>query len=125
MARADKMYNKSPRLARDAETGKVKLSKEKIASKEQAPDGDDGYEGIPTGLPLSARHAMDRQQLYSRFETDHAAHDYGKNSKADKASIFERHVKDLKELYKKHHAEVKTDKSALAAESIPNKKDGE
>jgi len=113
--RADKMYGNSPKLKRD-ESGKVGISKDAAkASVENS--GTKGVEagGKEDGMPSHARHSLERNQLFSKFEVEHAASDYG--SKGDKTEMYDRHAKEFKDLYKKHSKEMSPGMAAASKET--------
>lgn len=99
MSTASKMYKKSPRLERDAETEKLKVS--------ARPDEDKGegmqQEGSPEGIPTHIRHAIERRDVHSRHENEHMVHDHGR---ADKAEVHKRHQEEIKTMHKRHEKEM-------------------
>lgn len=94
MAKSDKLYNKSPKIERDSESGKVGIKKPTKADAEDM--GIEGNElpGAGDGMPvITHEEAMD------------AMHD--------------RHINEMKDMHKRHAKEV----SEFMKKSIANKED--
>ena len=103
MARHERMYKKKPHLERD-EDGHMSV-KEKEADKEQS--GTDGVkmtEHHGEGLPMHARHAHERREMYNRHEIEHATHEAtgGKSKK----EMHKRHEIDAKDMHGRHEKEI-------------------
>lgn len=96
MARGEKMYRNSPKMERDVESGKMKVTKPESA----APELNDADQGIP----VHVRHAMERQDVAMRHEREHAMVDYGKSG--DKGEMLSRHQQEMKEIHKRHMKEM-------------------
>lgn len=96
MSRAEKMYDKTPELKRDDESGKVGVKKSEAKSARVS----DGTEGIP----IHARHAMERRDVHHRHETEHMMHDHG--SGGSKAELHARHLKEMGDMLKRHEKEI-------------------
>lgn len=102
MSKGERMYKDSPTLKRDEESGKMGVTKaEKKASRVE--DGTDGMAEHEEGLPAVARHVMERRDMHSRHEAEHAIHDHGKGG--DKEEMHTRHEKEHKEMHSRHEKE--------------------
>lgn len=122
MSKAKKMYDSPPTTERD-EGGKLKVKKAEKSNAVQA-----GIDGMPQGtespeMPMPARHAMAREQMHGRHETEHAAHDYGKGG--DKSEMHERHHAEMKSLHKAHEKEMKSGVAREGGKAEPTKKSPE
>lgn len=104
MAKADKMYKSAPKMERDGEDGKMKVTK---AEKESARTND-GTEGMPIhemgATAPHIRHSMERGMMHHRHETEHTMHDNGKTG--DKKDMHVRHIKEMSDMYKRHEKEL-------------------
>lgn len=97
--KAEKMYKDPPSLEQ-GDDGKVRVKKKEASDKDvdasaKAADVD--------GMPLHARQAMERRDMYGRQEDEHAMHDNGAGG--SKAEMFARHQAELKDMAKRHEKE--------------------
>lgn len=97
--RTDKMYGNSPKMDRD-ETGKMDVKKhpDPKESKEAGTEGE-----VREGVPVHARHAMERLDMHHRHEHEHHTHDHGEHG--DKKEMHERHLKEHRDMMKRHEKE--------------------
>lgn len=102
-SKAEKMYKSTPKMERDEEGGKMKVTK---AEKESARIND-GTESVPIheeGVAPHMRHAMERTMMHHRHETEHTMHDGGKIG--DKKDMHSRHIKEMSDMHKRHEKEM-------------------
>lgn len=110
--KAAKMYKDSPKMERSEETGKMDVKK-KPAHKDDVKSGTEGE--VREGVPVHARHAMDRMALHHKHETEHYAHDQGDHG--DKKEMHGRHEKEMADMHKRHHKEGDGEKMISKVES--------
>jgi len=100
-----KMYGNPPKLEKD-ENGRPYIKKPEKEKKIARTS--DGTEGMPIheGMPMAARHAMERRDMHSRHEVEHMMHDHA--NKGDKSEMHARHEKEMKDMHKRHEKEAST-----------------
>ena len=98
MSIAKKMYDSTPTMERDEESGKMKVKKaEKKVEEADAQIKED------QGIPAYLRHSIERREVHNRHETEHMVGDHGKESKEE---LHKRHQEEIKMLHKKHEKEL-------------------
>lgn len=98
---AKERYKDSPTLKRDEDTGEMTPTAKKAART------NDATEGMPiqeSGIPMHARHAMDRHHMHAKHETEHSVHDHGKHG--SKEELHARHSKEISDMHKRHQKEL-------------------
>ena len=104
-SQAKKMYGNSPKLERDEKSGDMAV-KRKEKPEEKAEGEDQG--SASGGVPVTARHSMERMELHSKHEREHMMHDHGKHG--DKKELHERHEEEFKAIHAKHEKELGKEK---------------
>lgn len=101
VSRSEKMYGNSPEMGKD-EDGKptVKRREKKAAEVSAGTDGEQGADGVP----MTARHAMERHGMNGRHEMEHSVHDHSKAG--SKKEMHERHEKEMKDMHARHEKEM-------------------
>lgn len=127
MARHTKMYRDSPTLERDEETGGMKKSKKKGPTEaekksSEVSSGTAGMEQHAEGVPMVARHAMERHGMHGRHEMEHTVHDH--SGAGDKHEMHARHAKEMADMHKRHEKEA-TKGSGDGKEKISKVEKGE
>jgi len=100
---AEKMYGNSPKLERDEKSGDMAV-KRKEKPEEKAEGEDQG--SAEGGIPVTARHAMDRTEMHMKHAREHMMHDAGKHG--DKKEMHGRHEEEMKMMHKRHEKELGT-----------------
>lgn len=110
MAKSDRLYKNSPKLARDEETGEMGIAK---PNDETANDGDDGSSAEMGATPEAAKsherrelhhkHVKEKLDLHHRHEMAHAAGHADKKAHEDEhKAMTERHHHEFVEMSKRH-----------------------
>lgn len=100
-----KMYGNAPKLERDDEDGKVKVKKsDKSEDKEATTEGGAESEGVP----MMARHHMERSEMHMKHQREHHMHDHGKHG--DKKEMHKRQIEEHEMMHKRHEKEMGKDK---------------
>lgn len=100
---AKERYKDSPTLKRDEDSGEMTPTQKKAAEVNSGTDGVP-VSGSGEGIPMHARHAMDRHHLHAKHETEHAVHDHGKHG--SKEELHARHGKETADMHKRHQKEL-------------------
>jgi hypothetical protein len=96
----NKLYEKSPRLGRNA-NGKLEVQRAD-AEKMDEEKKEDG------GLPMHARQQIERRDMHGRHEMEHAMHDY--TGSGDKKQLHARHEKEMADMHARHEKEMSDSK---------------
>jgi hypothetical protein len=104
-SRASKLYNDSPGLARNEESGKVGITK----PSEQTADADLG-DGEPMSIhqmhhanerrEMKHRHVAEHLAMHHRHEMEHVHHE------GHKGSLHDKHEAEMEEMHGRHEKEV-------------------
>ena len=101
--RTERMYKDSPHMERDKESGSMKATKK--PEMQHAKENSKGMEEHEEGLPMVARHSMERSAMHARHETEHTIHDHT-TPKKDKKEMHARHIKEHGDMLKRHEKEL-------------------
>src|ERR1700761_6592386 len=118
-------YKDSPTMKRDEEDGVMKSTKKKKEPAAEKASSEfsaqtDGIEQHAEGIPVAARHGIERREMHNRHETEHMIADH---SKEDKHDMHGRHEDEMKAMHKRHEKEL-TKGSGAGAEKINKVEEG-
>ena len=115
-----KRYKDGPTIKKDEESGRPKVAKREEAA-DRVQEGMDGVkieEKDGAGMPIHARHAMERRSLHHQHETEHAVH-----GDHDKKEMHKRHEKEMKDMHGRHEKEIPEGKGETGEKLIEKSKE--